>query len=97
MQYRTNSGRLGNHLMVNTVLPESVAARLEKAIQENPRVARELVHRLIVKEGGMDEDTWNGRGGSVDVRPPYDDLPKDWNVALFGDDSLKPNRLVHVN
>lgn len=90
VHYATNSGRPGNVLGMNALLPSSVAEQLQSFIRNNPQVLRELVHQLVVEEGGVPEAVWAGTASTADgkkiqaVRPPYDELPKGWEIREFG-------------
>lgn len=95
--YHAMGGRGGNLLKIETTLPASIAASLEQLIRDDPKQLREIVHRLVITEGGVPEGVWDGtapraqaRTSSETVhamRPPYDSLPTDWKIALYGDES----------
>lgn len=83
--YMTGSNRAGNVLEVKTLLPASIADRLRTAIENNPQVVRSVVADLVIEEGGVDlDDFYYGRENDPKMEPPYDDLPKDWTIAIFG-------------
>lgn len=100
--YATHGGRPGNLLDVEVILPESVAATLEQSIRDDPTMVRELIHQLVAQEGAVSEAVWNGthRGKYSDgrdrvvaaMRPPYDKLPKDWKIGLYGDEMMSGTR-----
>jgi len=79
--------RRGNELRVSALIPESIAAELEAAIRQNPSYVREIVHKLVVQEGGVSEDEWNGRAESfkAPMCPPYEALLNerpDWEITV---------------
>lgn len=95
--YHAMGGRGGNLLKIETTLPASIAASLEQLIRDDPKQLREIVHRLVITEGGVPEGVWDGTAPRAQVRtssetvhamrPPYDNLPTDWKIALYGDES----------
>lgn len=75
-EYKTESGRSGNMLFVEVTLPNPVAEKLKQAVLRSPEVARELAKRLALNNG-IPEQVWNDV-----VRPPYEQLPDDWGMAI---------------
>ena len=92
-----NDGRTGNMLNIATVLPKSVADKLEATIRENPQSVRDIVRQLVMTEGNVPEDVWNGTRPREDdssrtnaaMRPPYDKLPQGWHISLYGNEAYK--------
>lgn len=82
--YKCSDGRLGNFLHSRILVPESVAGELESELQENPVMIRELIHQLLVQNGGLPEDLWEGTSDkrNYPVRPPYEHLDSNWTIAL---------------
>ncbi|WP_148256798.1 hypothetical protein [Kribbella flavida] len=70
------SGRHGNLLAVEAVLPASVAASLQTAIERDPAYARTVVEQLVLRNGGLDPAAWAGNVPSgLPMQPPYREVP----------------------
>lgn len=72
--------RSGNHLTTRIRLPRDVALELQAAIEADPNVARETVHKIVVELGGIAEAAWSGRATPNQfnpICPPYNDIPAD--------------------
>lgn len=74
-EYIDNSGRGGQQLVVELILPESKAIVLLQEIKNNPALSREFVYKAVTERSSIGKDGWNGeavinRGHSVE--PPYD-------------------------
>ena len=84
IDYKCSDGRSGNYLLCRVLIPESVANELQAAIINKPTIVRELVHQLLVQNGGLPEDFWEGtdQRRAYPVRPAYEKLPTSWTVAL---------------
>ena len=97
--YKTDyaiNGRSGNVLCVEAVLPKSIAEKLEKAVVLGEIDVRGLVRDLVLEEGraaNIEKEKWE-KAWSGDlsdekgqllaaIRPPYDKLPTDWQIAVF--------------
>lgn len=79
--------RPGNYVELRVDLPESVAAALKKAIEDDPTVARELLEKAVLANADgsrMNEDVWNNpqRGGGR-AKPPYEQLPEGWKLHII--------------
>jgi hypothetical protein len=99
-----HNSRNGQHINVGLDLPESVANTLQARIQQDPASVRALVKKLYVEnsDGSVTEELWK-QGHPVykaPIRPPYEALPKDWNITLIngidegGIDTAKEGRSV---
>lgn len=75
-KYGTQSGRPGNMLFVEATLPKSIAEKLRQEILRDPDVARKFAKTLVLNNG-ITGESWNRA-----VRPPYDQLPHDWNLVI---------------
>lgn len=77
----------GNSLNVAVELPETAATQLADVVVTNPSLLREIIHELVVREGGVPENVWmpneDQLGSVVPVRPPYEYLPIDHKIALY--------------
>jgi hypothetical protein len=85
--------RAGQTIQVSVDLPKSVANRLQEQIEQDPASARELAEKLFLQnnDGQLTEEYWR-KGGAVGhpIRPPYEKLPEDWNIAIVtGAESTK--------
>lgn len=78
-RYDTASGRPGNLLIIQTVLPQSLALEFKQAVQDSPQVSRAFAEAVMFNNG-ITEEAW--KGGRAPMRPPYDKLPSDWTVAI---------------
>ncbi|MFF0267784.1 hypothetical protein [Kribbella sp. NPDC004536] len=78
----TASPRRGNMLMVQAVLPGSVADRLHEAIEQDPTLARVVAERLVLRNGGLDPAAWEGRGDERPMRPPWAHVPASEPIHL---------------
>lgn len=77
--------RSGQHVLVGLDLPKSVATKLQEQTQKDPTSVRSLVEKLVLQNnnGSINEEMWqNGSGADDAIRPPYEKLPADWNIAL---------------
>lgn len=74
--YKTEGGRAGNMLYVEAILPTELASKLEQEILRNPVVGREFAGTLA-NNNGVNEEIWIKA-----VRPPYDELPANWQIAI---------------
>lgn len=70
------SNRTGNQLFVEATLPKSVADKLKQEVAHNPAIAREFAKTLALNNG-ITEQAW-----SNGVRPPYDQIPDGWEMAV---------------
>lgn len=80
-----NGYRSGQQIMVGLDLPKSIATKLQETMQEDPYSVRSLVEKLVLQNnnGAITEEYWrNGSTSGHPVRPPYEKLPDDWNIAL---------------
>lgn len=74
--YTTESGRPGNVLYVEATLPTDLANKLREEISKNPIAAREFA-KTLARNNGITDEVWD-KG----VRPPYDKLPDNWQIAI---------------
>ncbi len=74
--YVTESKRSGNQLFVEATLPKLVADKLRQEVTRNPEVAREFAKTLALNNG-ITEQVWSNV-----VRPPYDQIPDGWEMAV---------------
>jgi len=86
-----NDGRDGQAVQLGVDLPKSIADKLQEEITANPGVARQLVERLVLanNNGNINEEYWNqgnkrwNKGTTQGrIKPPYESLPDDWQVAI---------------
>ncbi|HMR72925.1 MAG TPA: hypothetical protein PKD68_02855 [Candidatus Saccharibacteria bacterium] len=82
-RYQTSSGRPGNVLVINTVLPKSVAEEFKQTVQNNPLAARAFAEAVMFNNG-VTEEAWTS--GEAPMRPPYDALPADWTLSIIDTD-----------
>jgi hypothetical protein len=87
--YRTGN-RTGNNFIVRTVLPQSVATRLEHAVRENPTYARQLAEQVVLSAGGVSQEAWNqgarhrATGNRYNrMKPPYESLPGGHQIFIL--------------
>lgn len=85
--YREFGGyRSGQVLHCSVDLPKSVADQLQQQVKKDPASVRTLVEKLSLSnnDGRLNQDDWfNGHEGFGNpIRPPYEKLPKDWNMAI---------------
>jgi hypothetical protein len=81
-----NGHRGGQHVLAGLDLPKSVAAKLQEQIQKDPTSVRSLVERLVLENnnGSVNEEMWRNGGQTKNpIRPPYENLPDDWSIALI--------------
>jgi hypothetical protein len=87
-KYKEYNGNRSNsqHVLVGLDLPKSVATKLQDLIQKDPTSVRSLVEKLVLENnnGSINEAMWrSGSGADNQIRPPYEKLPNDWNIALI--------------
>lgn len=99
MPYPTHDGRLGNILVTNVVLPETVAQALVASIQKDPAIIRDFAKRIVLENAGVNEDAWVGNGiptGNPDsrrIKPPYELLPEGWAIEFTDLDTQEKTML----
>jgi hypothetical protein len=75
-QWRDYSGRGGQYIFMDISLPKSVATELQKAIQEDPKLIRQIVEKVMKERilGPGKEEAWiKPLGPKADsMRPPYE-------------------------
>jgi hypothetical protein len=84
-----SNGRPGNSLIVQTILPFSVAAKLFEGVSNDPLIAREFAE-ILAKRNGITEKSWDGL-----VRPPYDQLPADWEMGVVQSKIIRDQGITH--
>lgn len=89
-RYDTQGGRPGNVLVVETVVPQSIADNLRQIVSENPVAARDVA-RMIVLQNGISESDWDGL-----VKPPYEKLSTDWNIAITDAEQVDYNGVTRI-
>lgn len=77
-----DTDRPGNLLIVQAVLPKSVADKLAEEIARNPLVARQLAEKLVLERGGVSPVAWAEGAGDYGQRmkPPYEGLPDNHEI-----------------
>lgn len=72
-EWRDYSGRSGQMMSVEIVLPESTAKQLEQILERDPAAMRKIVERVMKEKVLKDPKAWETPQGSGDsLRPPYD-------------------------
>lgn len=89
-RYDTQGGRPGNVLVVETIVPQSIADDLRRIVSENPVAARDVA-RMLVLQNGISESNWKGL-----VKPPYENLSADWNIAITDAEQVDYNGVTRV-
>lgn len=78
--------RSGQLIDASIDLPKSIADSLQEKVRQNPRAARQLAEKLFLNnnDGAITEQAWRQGKSGVDhpIRPPYEQLPEDWNMAI---------------
>lgn len=77
--YIDSSIRGGNILRVQTLLPNSLAQRLQQAVRHQPTMARTFAEQLA-RDGGISQSLWEHP--RYPARPPYDKLGANWPIYL---------------
>jgi hypothetical protein len=73
-KWRVHDGRPGQQLQVEITLPESVAKEIEKRLQSDPALIRDIVGRIMKDKILKDPQRWEKPRGEVGdpLRPPYE-------------------------
>jgi len=72
-EWRDYSGRSGQMMSVEIVLPESAAKKVEQTIERDPAAMRKIVERVMKEKLLKDPKAWETPQGSGDsLRPPYE-------------------------
>lgn len=90
------SGRPGRFVEVAAILPRSIAEQLQQAMVTEPHIARQLVDRLMVTEGGIDEQTWKNQ--NMRMRPDFESPAYNdgqWQMGIYGIDGSVAKVPVH--
>lgn len=88
--YDTQGGRPGNVLVVETIVPQSIADDLRQIVSENPVAARDVA-RMIVLQNGISESDWDGL-----VKPPYEKLSANWDIAITDAEQVDYNGVTRI-
>ncbi len=71
-EWRDYSGRTGQMMSVEIVLPESSAKEVEQTLERDPAAMRRIVERVMKEKLLKDPKAWETPQGSGDsLRPPY--------------------------
>lgn len=76
--YQDYSGRFGNMLDIDIILPKSLADKVMEQIKANPKIIRDITKALIVKNLDIPEDAWE-KGDKYthhSLKPPYEEWAK---------------------
>lgn len=78
-RYQDYSGRYGQMLMFEIVLPKSLAEKLSAEIKKNPSILRKIIEESMVGKLGIQEAAWKDGVGSrnIPLRPPYEQWAQD--------------------
>ena len=81
-KWRAHDGRPGQLLQVEITLPESAAKEIEKQLQGDPALIREIVGRIMKEKILKDPQRWERPRGEVGdpLRPPYEK----WDARAHG-------------
>lgn len=72
-EWRDYSGRKGQMMSVEIVLPESTAKEVGQTLERDPAAMRSIVERMMKEKLLKDPKAWETPQGSGDsLRPPYD-------------------------
>lgn len=72
-EWRDYSGRSGQMMIAEIVLPESVARKVEQTVMRDTVAMREIVERIMKEKLLKDPQAWETPQGNGDsLRPPYD-------------------------
>lgn len=72
-EWRDYSGRKGQMMSVEIVLPESIAKEIEQTLDRDPATMRRIVERVLKEKLLKDPKAWETPQGYGDsLRPPYD-------------------------
>lgn len=72
-EWRDYSGRSGQMMNVEIVLPESAAKEVEQTLERDPAAIRKIVEQVMKEKLLKDPKAWETPQGSGDsLRPPYD-------------------------
>lgn len=93
------SGRPGQSMMVDIILPESKAKELERIIESDPAAMRKIVERVMKEKVLKQSSQWEAKQQAGDaLRPPYEQwdssgakiyLQKEGMGAGFHEEALK--------
>lgn len=81
--YKHTQSRGGQHLLVEIILPESVAGEVMKRVGQNPLLIRGVVESYISTLGAGAAEWHTGRGIDYPLRPPYEQWDAADGVARF--------------
>lgn len=80
-EWRDYSGRPGQMMSVEIVLPESTAIEVKQTLERNPSAMRRIVERVMKEKFLNGTNAWEIPQGSGDsLRPPYDE----WDAESDG-------------
>lgn len=85
LSYRDHSGRPGNMLSIEVLLPQSEALKIMQEIKSNPAFIRKVAEETILKKLGIPEKAWReGDEATVyPLRPPYEKWDADSGGKIY--------------
>ncbi|MFH0805216.1 MAG: hypothetical protein V1916_03410 [Patescibacteria group bacterium] len=73
-QYKDYSGRYGQFMHVETIIPESLAVQVAEQLRTKPEFIRTIVRELVTKNLSIPEEAWDvgDQHTHSPLRPPYE-------------------------
>jgi hypothetical protein len=104
LAHKDYSGRDGNHITMEVLLPQSVAEKVQQEIKVNPTFIRKIAKELMVQKLGIPEKVWEEGDTNTHghpVRPPYEKWDASGENIYIRDDNdneldFKPERVIKV-
>ncbi len=75
LAYKDYSGRTGQFLAVELIMPESIAKQLGEQIKKDPSIVRRLIKKIVIEKSSIPENAWetgNKSTNGVPIKPPYE-------------------------
>lgn len=101
--YKDYTGRGGNIIAMEVLLPQSVAEKVKQEVKSNPVFVRKVVKELMTNKLGIPEKVWqdgNEKTNGHSICPPYEKWDAAGESMYFkepnDDYSFKPERVIKV-
>jgi len=103
-QYQDYSGRGGNIISMEVLLPQSVAEKIQQEVKANPVFIRKIVKELMIKKLGISEKAWQEGDENTHghpISPPYEKWDASGESMYIkesndGYGEFKPERVIPV-
>lgn len=101
--YKDYSGRGGNIISMEVLLPQSVAEKVQQEVKSSPVFIRKVVEELMTNKLGVPEKAWRDGDEKTNghpIRPPYEKWDAAGESIYFKEPNdgrdFKPERVINI-